>query len=163
MKRILAVLLLGVLFIGTVQAQTWENFWQPRPPVVDKLGFATGASTSLLEFKPVISVIATSFTPPAVAGSPWISGLVNAAGPGLSLQSTSQDLAGKNYVDYSGTLSAIFGGSTKESPNVQVSAALMVGAVNNLVSVGVKRDFFTLPDRKAWSILLGTQINLTLN
>ena len=171
MKRFLGTMFLVFALIGVSSAQgLFDNFWHPRPPIAKShmtLFGATATSSTIYEFKPAITVNAFSLSPGLNSGDAWVSGVVNGAGPGLSLVNTTQNDDGNgnvtNYVNYSLTASVIFGGTFKNAPVIGTSGELMVGFLNNLLSVGAKYDFYTPLDRKPWAILIGVQFMPTLN
>jgi uncharacterized membrane protein YidH (DUF202 family) len=164
-KVVAVILLLGCASMA--QAQGFQNFWHPRPPATLQEGTFMSrtvvAPLSVFEFKPAITVAAFGLSAPDVSGAPWVTGMVAGAGPGLSFANTMQDANGVNYVNYSITASVLFGSTFNNIPAVGTSGALMFGALNNLVSLGAKYDFYAPEGRKPWMILVGVQFMPTLN
>lgn len=133
MKRIALLAVLVLVVVGAAQAQTWQNFWHPRPKAPVVMGVAV-TTTPILEFKPEFMVSATQFY--KGADGSFQSSFLSAAGPALLLQSSHQLPDGTNYADYSGSLALLLRGSSQSSPTFQPAAALMIGFLNNLVQVG---------------------------
>jgi hypothetical protein len=166
MKRFIALLaVLTVVSINLSQAQAWNNFWHPRPPIYKTTEgtFGATAPASVWEFKPTLSLIAMSFTPPT-AGGAWVNSLFNGAGPALTYQYETQDANGVNFAQYSVSFGVYFAGSTNTDPNFQPAVALMAGALNNVVNLGAGYRITTQVNGSSRFFLLASfNLNLTQN
>jgi len=132
-----------LVFVGALaqsQEGPWSHFWHPRPPIVKSETAMFGASaapSAMWLFKPTFSLIAASFVPPSSSGGTWTKGIFNGAGPALTYEYDTQQVDGTNYAEYSASLGFYLAGATNTDPNFQPAIALMGGALNNIINVGV--------------------------
>jgi len=167
MKRTIAIAILLVL-AATVQAQTWSNFWQPRPALKAEqhMMAAPGAvmiGNSILEFKPTAHIAVTQIRP-GLNGASTVTDFLDAFGPALTLQHSTQDVNGINYADYSASAGLLLTGSTTQAPVFIPEAILTVGFFNNVLQAGVGYDLAArTDDLSRWSIHIGLGINITNN
>jgi hypothetical protein len=165
MKRFIAVALLALICVGA-QAQTWSNFWQPRPPIVKSEAAVFGATSSatLWEFKPSLVFVATSFRPATVSGGSWETGILAGAGPALTLSNSTQDVNGVNTSLYSVSAAFLVTGDSKQDPTFQPAVALLVGVFNNIVSIGGSYDLAQrVSGVSRFALLINLGIMPTLN
>ena len=136
MKRLFAVLLL-VLMVSSLKAQTWENFWHPRPmPVKSSLGGPIVViGGSILEFKPTAEVQVTEIGF-GLNGGKTQATFLDAFGPALTMQHSSQDANGVNYSDWAISLAFLASGNTTQAPVFVPEISLTVGILNNLIQAG---------------------------
>lgn len=167
MKRLLAVVLLIVALVGISSAQDgpWSNFWHARPPVIksDMASFGAAASVAQYQFKPSLIFVATSFRP-STSGGPWETGLLAGAGPALTYEYETQDVNGNNTSLYSASFAFLMTGDTKQDPGFQPALALLVGAWNNVISVGVSYDLVQrITGVSRFALLINLGLMPTLN
>jgi hypothetical protein len=154
-----AIIALIVIFGAGAQAQGWDNFWHPRPPVAKQLALGAAAPATVWEFKPSLMIAATSFRP--VSGAPWQIEAFNGAGPGLTYAYETQAADGSNYIQYSASAAFLMSGSSQQ---LFPSAALLVGILNNIVNIGGKYEFPARPDGGThFSLLVVFAYTPTLN
>jgi hypothetical protein len=167
MKRLLAVLLL-VLMVSSLKAQTFDNFWHPRqnqlkllaaPPV----GVPIVIGGSILEFKPTAEVQVSEIAFGS-NGAPTRATFLDAFGPALTMQHSSQDANGVNYADWAVSLAILASGNTTQAPIFVPEVSLTVGILNNLVQVGPAYTL-TQPDLNysRFRIHFALGINITNN
>lgn len=165
MKRFLTTMLLIVGLVGISNAQGWSNFWGPRPPIVksDMAIFGATASVNVFEFKPSLIFVASSFRP-STTGGPWETGLLAGAGPALTYSYSTQDVNGVNSSLYSASFAFLMTGDTKQDPGFQPALALLVGAWNNVISVGVSYDLVQrITGVSRFAVLINLGLMPTLN
>lgn len=165
MKRsIVAVLFLLLVVSVAAPAQTWENFWHPRPHAEANHAFRMVSATPYLwEFKPSFSVSASSFRP-GENGTATLASFLSAAGPALTLQRTSTALDGSNYADFSVSLVLLVTGNSVDAPTLRPAVGLVGGVLNNLVNLGVGYDLAKRTDGyKQFFFLVSIGVNLTNN
>ena len=161
-KAIALVLLLGCA--SMVQAQTFDNFWHPRPAAQTGMFArrAVAAPTSIWEFKPTLALVAASFRP--VSGQPLQAGMLAGAGPALTFQNSTQDANGSNYANYSASFAFLMTGNSQSDPTFQPALALLIGGFNNIVSVGAEYDLVQrVNGASRFALLLNLGVNLTNN
>ena len=165
MKRIFVVAFLLVALVEASDAQGWRNFFHPRPPIVksDMAIFGATSSVNVFEFKPSLVFVASSFRP-STTGGPWETGLLAGAGPALTFSYSTQDVNGVNSSLYSASFAFLMTGDTKQDPGFQPALALLVGAWNNVISVGVSYDLVQrITGVSRFAVLLNLGLMPTLN
>ena len=165
MKKLLFVLSL-VLCFTTAQAEgPWDYFFKPRPPLNlnrPQLFTLTG-SQSVWMFKPSVAVSLTEIRAGANGGATQTN-FLNAVGMMLTFQKTTYDEAGLNYADYSLNAGLLASGTTNDAPVFTPRAAILFGALNNLVMFGPSYDLMGHSDKSSrWALLISLGINLTNN
>lgn len=165
MRRLLAVAALVIVFGSISPAQTWDNFFHPRPPIERTEMIAlTQESTFIWEFKPTFTVVATSFRSSMVEGKSFDVGLFSGAGPALTLQKSGQYADGTNYALYSFSAAFIMTGNTQADPNFQPAVVVQAGLLNNIINIGAGHDLVTRTDTKnGWFFVMSVGVNITNN
>jgi hypothetical protein len=165
MKRILTVVALLSVLSCFAQAQTFENFWHPRPNLAMLRGTnpTVIVGNSIFEFKPTAEIQMTEVTF-GQNGAKTAASFLDAFGPALTMQHSTQDANGVNSAEWSLSVAFLASGTTTQAPVFVPELSLTVGVLNNLVQLGPAYAL-TQPDPNysRWRIHLAVGINLTQN
>jgi hypothetical protein len=99
-----------------------------------------------------------------VNGATGVVTFLDAFGPALTMQHSTQDAYGVNYADWSVNLSALLTGNTSNAPVFTPEVAFTIGCFNNLLQAGAGYDLTARSDDfSRWSVHILLGVNITNN
>lgn len=162
-KILISVLLISICHSVTGQVSL-KHFFKPRP--TKALGQDEfGLFDAKWDLKPIAQVPAIKIIESNRDGAELDAFILASAGGGITLQTVGQK-DGKNYSKFSWSPITILltGDTSKDGAVLDLSWVSTVGFFNNLLQIGVGRDFGEIPtERSRWFGVLSLGVNLTNN
>lgn len=165
LKLILRILFIGLFFLLATRSEAQlvvDHFFIPRD--AENLGIAE-SNQSIWELKPIAQIPAIKIVESTRDDAELDAFILASAGGGVTIQRTIVK-DGKNYASFSWSpfTFLLSGDTSKDGSVLDLSWVSTFGVLNNIIQVGVGRDFGTVPnDRSRWFLVLSAGVNLTNN